>query len=152
MSEWLLNDHTLPTTPRWINTAPTLTFGHQSSSINLHNDWFVEIRRHRKVKEDVSACTRLGIECMDGADNSGPCLGSGRVTSEVMNALCKSLPCSFFKVIAKRSASIACKFTAELVIGLWAPADPKDLRARINGTAPVHFIERGNQLSVRQVS
>ena len=152
MAKRLLDHHALPTALRRINAAPTLALGHQVSSVNLSDDWFIKIRRHRKVEEDISPCARLGIKRMNGADNGWPRFRGSRIASDVVNPIRQRSPRRFFKLASQRLACVTCKILAELFVGLGAPADAKHLRARVNGTTPVHFIERGNQLSVRQIS
>ena len=152
MTKRLLDHHALPTALRGINAAPTLALGHQVSSINLPDDWLVKIRRHRKVEEDISPCTRLGVKRMNGADNGWPRFRGSRIASDVVNPIRQRSPRRFLKLVSQRLACVTCKILAELFVGLGAPADAKHLRARVNGTTPVHFIERGNQLSVRQIA
>ena len=152
MAKRLLDHHSLPTALGRINAAPTLAFSHQVCCVNLRDDWFVKIRCHRKIKEDVSPCARFGIKRMNGADNGWPRFSGGRIASDVVNPIRKRSPRRFLKLASQRLACVTCKILTELFVGLGAPTDAKHLSARVNGTTPVHFIERGNQLSVRQIA
>ena len=89
---------------------------------------------------------------MNGADNGWPRFCGSSIASDVVNPIRQRSPRRFLKFGSQRLACVTCQILAELFVGLGAPADAKHLRARVNGATPVHFIERGNQLSVRQIA